>query len=128
MPHAFRAAAWSFVTTAPRARLLLDPFANPSRAHLNSQERAASCDVQRSLVGTAKRQILAAPRNAPHRDDAEMLPAGAHHFNTRLRERIHAPLVVEHEAVGVGNRRFSRRNRLVANDIGGELAPTREPA
>src|SRR5882672_6875064 len=50
---------------------LLCTAAESARAHGNPKQRAAACHVERPLVGTAERQVLAAPRNAPYRDNAQ---------------------------------------------------------
>src|SRR4026209_851272 len=89
----------------PEGRLLLRPSTVAARQHRYPQQRATARHIQRPLVSTAERQVLTSSCNAPHGDDAEMLPVCLDHLDPSLRERVHAAVGVDHDTRGVRTRR-----------------------
>src|SRR6266545_6517571 len=111
-----------------RGFTLFGSSAEPSGEHLNPQQCAAACDIQGSFVTTSECQALTPARNAPDRDDPEMLTTRAHYLDARFGERIQAAFFIDDETVGAGEWRVVRRGRLSAAHVAGEHAAIRQPA
>jgi hypothetical protein len=72
-----------------------------ARKHWNPKQRAAAGHAERPLVGAAEPQVLAAPRDAPYRDSAEVLTGRAQDFDARIRQRIQPAVVIGDQAIGL---------------------------
>src|SRR5438874_10068565 len=69
--------------------------------HRNPQQRAAAGHVEHALVRSAEPQVLAAPRDAPEGDDAEVLSGGAQNLDPRFRQRIKPAITISDQAIGI---------------------------